>query len=79
MNIRECNCGSGLEREEVSDARGIFVAFVCDKCRKEKLSGYRPEIFTDYQYEGEEQIEPDEPEYDPYDDHYGVAGDGDGY
>jgi len=39
--MKESNCGSGLIREEIKDARGIHVAFVCDKCRKEKLAGYR--------------------------------------
>ena len=52
--VRECNCGSGKEREEVVDARGIFVTYVCPDCRKEKLAGYRPEIFSD-------------PDYDTYD------------
>ncbi len=39
------------------DARGIPLARVCDKCRKEKLAGYRPEVLTDSQYEADEDIE----------------------
>ncbi len=55
--MRECPCGSGEYREEISDARGIFVTFCCDKCRKEKLAGYRPEIFSDPQYDHDEPID----------------------
>jgi hypothetical protein len=55
--VRECNCGSGLPREEVFDGHGIFLCFVCDKCRKEKISEYRKDIF-DF-YETDEQIEED--------------------
>jgi len=57
--VKECNCGSGEPREEVCDARGIFVTFVCDKCREEKLSGFRPEIFDNPNYECDEAIEED--------------------
>ena len=53
-----CNCGSGLEREEVCDSRGICVACVCDKCREERLSHYRPDIFTNSNYWTDEPIEP---------------------
>ena len=41
------------------DARGIFLCYVCDACRKAKLSRYRPEIFTGYSQE-----DTDEPIYD---------------
>ena len=58
--MKNCNCGSGLPREEIVDSRGIFVAFVCDECREEKLSGYRSDIFEDSNYWTDEQIEPDE-------------------
>ena len=54
-----CNCGSGEYREPIYDAKGIFVAYVCDKCRKQKLKGYRPEIFEDSDYEVDEQIDED--------------------
>jgi len=55
--MRECNCGSGLEREEVIDGHGIFLCFVCDKCKKEKLSQYRNDIFENY--DSDESIEED--------------------
>ena len=51
MTRTECTCGSGEYPEAVSDARGIFVAYVCDQCRADKLKGYRPEIFTDSHYD----------------------------
>ena len=57
---KTCNCGSGLPREELTDARGIFIAFVCDKCKKKVEARYRPEIFTDNNYEAEEPIEPED-------------------
>ena len=59
MARTECPCGSGEYPDAISDARGIFVAYVCDKCRQEKLKGYRPEIFTDGNYEADEPIEPE--------------------
>ena len=56
----KCPCGSGEYSEAICDARGIYVARVCDKCKDERLKGYRPEIFTDNQYEADEPIEPEE-------------------
>jgi hypothetical protein len=56
---RLCPCGSQLHPEEVHDARGIFVARVCNNCKHERLSKYRDDIFTDSQYECYEQIEDD--------------------
>jgi hypothetical protein len=58
--VKPCQCGSGKPREEVCDARGIFVAFVCDRCRKQRLAGFRPEIFTDANYECDESVDPDD-------------------
>lgn len=57
--FRPCSCGSGLESEEVLDARGIYVCRVCDQCRAVKLRGFRPEVLTDPNYEADEPIEPD--------------------
>ena len=57
---RECSCGSGEWPEAARDARGIFISYVCSRCRRERLQGYRPEIFTDPQYPADEQIEPGE-------------------
>ena len=59
-NGRPCNCGSGLPSEEIHDARGIYVGRVCKKCKKEKLKGFRKDIFTDPNYQTDEPIEPDE-------------------
>jgi hypothetical protein len=39
------------------DARGIPLCRVCDKCRDEKLSHYRPDVLTDSNYWADEQIE----------------------
>ena len=38
---KKCLCGSGLEKDEEYDARGIFLTYACDKCREKKLAGYR--------------------------------------
>jgi hypothetical protein len=38
------------------DARGIPLARVCGKCRKEKLSGFRPEVLTDPNYQADEDV-----------------------
>jgi hypothetical protein len=38
------------------DARGIFVARVCDHCHDLKRSKYRPEIFEDSRYAHDEPI-----------------------
>jgi hypothetical protein len=60
LPLKPCHCGSGLERAAEFDARGIFLTYVCEKCRKEKLSRYRPEVLTDSNYWHEEPID-DEP------------------
>ena len=54
-----CSCDSGLPRRAIYDARGIFVTYACEKCEADKTSGYRPEIFTDSNYEADEPIEPE--------------------
>ena len=44
----------------VNDAQGIPLAKVCEDCRKEKLSRYRPEILRGYnQSDVDESIERD--------------------
>jgi hypothetical protein len=50
-HLKPCHCGSGLERRAKFDARGIFLTYVCDKCEKEKLKHYRPEVLTDPNYD----------------------------
>jgi hypothetical protein len=55
-----CPCGSGEYSEWEYDAQGIELCRCCDKCRKEKLSHYRPEILTGYsQADVDESIEED--------------------
>jgi hypothetical protein len=59
--MNECMCGSGEMKYAEYDAQGIFLCYVCDKCRDEKLSKYRPEILTGYtQADVDEPIEPEE-------------------
>jgi len=58
MSLRECPCGSGEFPEAEYDAQGIFLCYVCDECREEKLGQYRPEILTGYtQADVDEAIE----------------------
>jgi hypothetical protein len=58
--MSECSCGSGFEREAEYDARGIFLDYVCDKCRKQKLSKYRRDVLTDPNYWTDEPIDEDQ-------------------
>lgn len=53
----ECNCGSGLEREAEYDGYGIFLTFVCDQCRADKMKRFRDDIKE--RYECDEPIEED--------------------
>jgi len=57
MRSYKCSCGSGLDKYDLIDARGIFVAYVCDVCIDEVKSHFRPEIFNDFDYEATEPIE----------------------
>lgn len=57
MPPKLCPCGSGEPREEIYDARGIFVTFACSKCEERKLRSYRPEIFNDPSYHVDEEID----------------------
>ena len=57
---RPCRCGSGLQRFELVDARGIFCTYVCDQCEAEKRREFRADIFTDADYECDEPVEADE-------------------
>lgn len=54
-----CPCGSGLPCWNEHDARGIFLARVCTECEEERLSAFRPDVFTDSSYECDEPIEED--------------------
>jgi hypothetical protein len=40
-----------------NDARGIPLARVCQKCKKAKLSKFRPEVLTDGNYHADEPID----------------------
>jgi hypothetical protein len=42
------------------DARGIFLCYVCDICKKERLSEFRPDVLTDPNYWSSEPIDFDE-------------------
>lgn len=46
--LQQCPCGSGEFPEALYDGHGIFMAYVCDKCRKKKIAGFRPDIFEAY-------------------------------
>jgi len=49
--LKQCPCESDETYTwEVYDARGIYVTRVCHECHKERLAGFRPEIFTDPNY-----------------------------
>lgn len=55
--MKTCPCGSGLDRHAEYDARGIFLCYVCDKCRRDKLSRYRPDVLNDPSYWHDEPID----------------------
>lgn len=57
--MKPCPCGSGLPSRELYDARGIYVARVCERCENKVRSEFRPEIFTDSQYACDEPIDED--------------------
>lgn len=60
MAPTECPCGSGEEPELETDARSIPLGYMCSKCRKERLKGYRKEVLEDPNYECDEPIEPED-------------------
>ena len=53
----ECPCGSGEERHEVMDSRGIYLTMGCKTCLPDKLSGYRKDVLYGPSYEADEPIE----------------------
>jgi hypothetical protein len=55
-----CRCGSGEPWWRLYDASAIYVARVCDVCKAAVKSKYRPEIFSDPNYETDEPKEPEE-------------------
>jgi len=58
--IRPCPCGSGKDSWWENDARGIPLCRVCEKCEKEKLARYRPDVLSDSNYWADEPIEPED-------------------
>jgi hypothetical protein len=58
-DARPCR-GSGLTSHWANDARGIPLARVCGRCRKEKLSHYRRGVLTNLNYYCDEPVELDE-------------------
>jgi hypothetical protein len=52
----ECRCGSGECRYPLYDGHGIFLTYACSSYEGEKLKGFRPDIF--------EQYDTDEPQTD---------------
>lgn len=42
------------------DARGIYLARVCERCVDSVLSKYRPDVLTDPNYYTDEPIEPED-------------------
>lgn len=54
-----CICNSGRTQHALFDARMIFIAYVCDECVDKVRGRYRPEVFTDPNYETTEDIDDD--------------------
>ena len=55
--LDHCPCGSAKPAEAVYDGYNIFMCYVCEDCRKRKLSKFRKDIFD--QYDAEEPIDDD--------------------
>lgn len=53
----DCHCGSGLPSEELLDAKGIYCCRVCDACRVERMSQFRPDVFADPDYWTDEPVD----------------------
>lgn len=57
---RPCPCGSGKGSWWESDARGIPLCRVCEKCRVVRLASYRTDVLSDANYQADEPIEPED-------------------
>lgn len=53
-----CQCGSGKNPYWINDGYGIPFCKICDKCKSEKLKGYRSDIME--AYDCDEPIEPED-------------------
>ena len=51
------DCGPNFSR--LYDVHGIYCCRICDVCEAEKRARFRPEIFTDPDYERSEDIDAD--------------------
>lgn len=51
-------CDPGQKRP-LYDARMIFCTYVCDECEDRKREQFRPEIFSDPDYDCAEPVEED--------------------
>ena len=49
--LKLCRCGSGHFQFPVRDARGIFIDYVCQRCKDDKLSAFNPEIMINPNYD----------------------------
>lgn len=58
--LEKCPCGSGMEAFLEVDARNIPLGYMCDSCKKEKLSHFRPDVLSNPNYWADEPIEPEE-------------------
>lgn len=57
LDFHQCEEGQWYR---VYDAQNIYLCRVCDQCREQKLSQYRPEILRGYnQFDIDEPIEGD--------------------
>ena len=59
QHLPRCSCGSGRERYPLKDARGIFCAYVCEKCETKVRKRYRRAIFSNPNYPTNEPVEPE--------------------
>ncbi len=58
-SVHLCRCGSGKDRFQVYDARGISTGFACVDCVEAHKRKFRPDIFEDSNYWSDEPIEPE--------------------
>ena len=48
--MAECMCGSGMNKYALTDAAGIFCAYVCERCEDERRCEFNPAIFESRAY-----------------------------
>lgn len=69
-----CDCGSGEPFERQHDGRGIYLCRTCPACEKQKLSGFRSDIFESY--DADETIDGEPGVMGDHEEQYGGAFDG---